>query len=98
MGAQSMKQRERVCAHSGWMTGTVPKVSLRLKWIQGRTVEKMTAITQGPPGGVVWRPGSTRSREKRGALQSDLQGETLRPVTQTGASRKPRLGGTLGKP
>ena len=70
MGAQSMKQEERVCAHSVWMTGTVPKVSPRLKWIQGRTVEKMTAITQGPPRGVAWRPGTKRSREKRGALHS----------------------------
>ena len=52
------------------MTGTVPKVSPGLKWIQGRMVEKMTAITQGPPRGVVWRPGSKRSREKRGTLHS----------------------------
>lgn len=70
MGAQSMKQGERICAHSVWMTGTIPKVSPRLKWIQGRTVEEMTAITQGPPRGVVWRPGTKRSREKRGALHS----------------------------
>lgn len=61
-------------------------------------VEEMMAVSEGSPRAVARRPGRKGSREEALSPQRGPQGETLRPVTQSGASRKPRLGGTLGKP
>ena len=53
----------------------------------------------GPSKGCGMEAWHQEVKRKEGrSPQRDLQGETFRPVTQSGPARKPRLGGKLGKP